>query len=203
MSNKPFPDLRYTLGFRRFAVHRVKTPLVLISDNESFVSTAQKGRAHRVGQWCAVWHPLRGNPDSQSQETCQRVVAVVRASASLDVRGERVCRQTGGQRGRSAPALRVDYQENRRCQEFGQGCALPEQIHPGVSRRGPSQAPWTGRLQQTVCARACGWAQGGLRQMHQVPAGLRQEVPAFLAAHGVHAVAKEKCPFHPAAVGVT
>ena len=45
-------------------------------------------------------------------------------------------------------------------------------------------------------------AQGGLRQMHQVPAGLRQEVPAFLAAHGVHAVAREKCTFLPAAAGV-
>ena len=37
-------------------------------------------------------------------------------------------------------------------------------------------------------------AQGGLRQMHQVPAGLRQEVPAFLAAHGAHTVASEKYP---------
>ena len=81
--------------------------------------------------------------------------------------------------------LRVDYQENRRSQEFGQGgaeaghChlgrgrAVPGQVHLGVSRRGPSQAPWTGRVQQTVWARACGWAQGGLCQMHQVPAGLR------------------------------
>ena len=51
------------------------------------MSSAQRGRAHRLGQSCVLWQPvlgrgresLRGNPDSQSQEPCQRVVAVVRA----------------------------------------------------------------------------------------------------------------------------
>ena len=33
-----------------------QTPLVPTSDNEYFVSTAQRGRAHFAGQGCDVWH---------------------------------------------------------------------------------------------------------------------------------------------------
>ena len=72
VSNKPFPELRYTLGFRRFPVLRVKNPLVLMSGNEYFVSTAQRGRAHRVGQWCVLrnqyWDAVKNHSESNVSE---------------------------------------------------------------------------------------------------------------------------------------
>ena len=78
---------------------------------------------------------------------------MVRAPANLDVCGQRVCRQAGGEGCRSAPALRVDRQENGSHQKSGQGCAeasgychvahdraFTEQVRPCVPRHGPSQA---------------------------------------------------------------
>ena len=46
-----------------------KNPLVLISDDEYFVSTAQKGRAHRARQWSVLWQTVlgRGRPLWQSR----------------------------------------------------------------------------------------------------------------------------------------
>ena len=81
---------------------RARHTLILTSNNENFVSTAQRGKANPVGQCSDLWHQCwvavvyhsAVNPCSQSQEPRQRVVTVVWASATLDVCGWRVCRQT-------------------------------------------------------------------------------------------------------------
>ena len=88
-----------------------KNPLVLISDLSISCPRPRKGgRIEWVSDvqfgnqyWDAVENHSAAIPILKVKS--QRVVAVVRASANLDVRVERVCRQTGGQRGRNAPAL--------------------------------------------------------------------------------------------------
>ena len=70
-----------------------KNPLVLISDDEYFVSTTQKGRAHQVCQWCVLWQPVlgRGRPLWQSRFSKSRASEWSRwsgQSANLDVRVE-------------------------------------------------------------------------------------------------------------------
>ena len=50
--------------------------------------------------------PRCGNPFHESQEPRERMVPVGRAPGHLDVCGQRVCRQIGGQGSRSAAALR-------------------------------------------------------------------------------------------------
>ena len=57
---------------------------------------------------------------------------------------------------------------------------------------------------RVVRARGCCWAQGRLREVHQVLACLRQEAVACLGAKDVHTVASERCaPFFFASQGVT
>ena len=141
----------------RYAPQR--TPSVLISDNEYFVSTVSRGRASPVEQcgdlWHQCWEAVEQHSaailNSQSREPRQRMVAVVRASANLDVCGQRVCRETGGHGSPGASALRMDRQENCGCQEVSQDGAearrhfrpahrraVSQKVHSGVPCGGPS-----------------------------------------------------------------
>ena len=109
------PDSRFTPGSRRIRFTPRRTPLNLVSHNEYFVSTPQTGRANPVGPCSDLWHQYLVAVEHHSAAT---LVMRAKSHASewslwsgtspLDACFHPVCRQTGSQRSRSAPAFRVD-----------------------------------------------------------------------------------------------
>ena len=114
VSNKPFPDLRHTLGFRRFAMHRVKNLCCCFpAMNISCPRPRKGGRTEWVSggsfgnqYWDAVEnHPaaisilkVKSHASEWSRWSGQGI-SQSGCSWRPDVRKERVCQQTGGQRG--------------------------------------------------------------------------------------------------------
>ena len=98
VSNKPFPDLRHTLGFRRFAMHRVK-PLCCCfpAMNISCPRPRKGGRTEWVSgvsfgnqYWDAVENHPAAIPILKVKSHASEWSRWSGQSANLDVRGERV-----------------------------------------------------------------------------------------------------------------
>ena len=179
-----------------------------------FVSRAQRGRSNPVVPCRDLWHQYRVAVEYHS--AALRVIKVKShasewslwfwASAPLGVCGKRSRRQTAGQRSHSGwtvekisgvRSLAGSGAEARRHGHPAHGRAVLQQVHSGVPCSNPSKACITRRLHQVVRARDCCWAQGRLREVYQVLAGLQSKAVAYLAANDVHTVASEGCALHP------
>ena len=148
----------------------LRNPLVT-SENEYFVSTAQKGRAHRVGQWWVLLAPVLGR--RRKSPAAIHILKVKSHSNKWFPQSGQGISQSGCSRGTNLPAdwrpkgpkhtstLSVPLrklQESRVLARVVQTVTLDMAEHcPNksiwvVSRRGPPQAPRTGGVHETVCA---------------------------------------------------
>ena len=152
VSQKMSPGRIFLLASKRTFLLHEETFMVLIFDYEYFVSTARKGRAHHAGQLLRPLAPVLGcggaarsrHSDLWSRATsesgrCGRGTSQCAClwAANLPTGWRpRVLKLTGIQSGPSrkleAPLSLFTWPR------------LPEQVHPGVPRHSPSQAPCPG-----------------------------------------------------------
>ena len=100
----------------------------------------------------------------------------------LAAKGARTNIPTGTSRNFGSQKSGQDGAEARRHWHPAHGRAISQQVHSGVLCCSPSEACTTGRVHQAVRARHRCRAQDRLREVHQVPAGLRRKAVACLAA---------------------
>ena len=161
-----------------------------------------------MGQWCALWHQYW---DAVENHPAGIPILKVKSHASEWSRwsGHQPISQSGcSWRPKGLKRTSTLSGLSRKSQESGvwpgrcRGGPLSPWTWPSSTRTNPSGCLTSRSLASTLnwrsalnCLRMClSLGAGRAPSNAQVPAGLRQQVPAFLAAHGAHTVASEKYP---------